>query len=75
MNCLCAIYFSQNQRAFLAQITSFVVQYDVIYISLILFPISSQYLLTWGVDSPGFQVPIQTGFHCFTLMGQIFDNN
>ena len=47
-------------------------QYDVIYH---LFPIGSQYLLMWGVDSPGFQVPIQTGFHCFTLMGQIFDNN
>ena len=73
MNCLCAIYFSRNKQAFLAQITSFVVQYDVIYISFI--PYLFSIFVDVGVDSPGFQVPIQTGFHCFTLMGQIFDNN
>ena len=30
MNCLCAIYVERNQRAFLAQMTSFVVRYDFI---------------------------------------------
>ena len=54
MNCLCAIYVEQNQRAFLAQMTSFVVQHDIIYHS---FPINSQYLIMAGgegVDSPAF---------------------
>ena len=45
INCLCAIYVDWNQQAFLAQVTSFVVWYDVIYH---FFPISSQYLMTWG---------------------------
>ena len=49
MNCLCAINVDQNQQAFLAQMTSFVVRYDIMYHS---FPINSQYLMTWGVDSP-----------------------
>ena len=49
MNCLWATYVDRNQRAFLAQMTSFVVWYDFIYHS---FPISSQYLMMWGVDSP-----------------------
>ena len=49
MNCLRATYIDQNQRAFLAQIMSFVVRYDFIYD---FFPISSQYLMMWGVDSP-----------------------
>ena len=49
INCLCATYINQNQRAFLAQITSFVLRYDFIYD---FFPISSQYLMMWGVDSP-----------------------
>ena len=49
MNCLCAIYVDRNQRAFLAQMTSFLVWYDVIYH---FFPINSQYLMTWVVDSP-----------------------
>ena len=53
MNCLCAICVDRNQRAFLAQMTSFVVRYDVIHHS---FPISSQYFMTWGVDSPDFPV-------------------
>ena len=51
MNRLCAIYVDRNQQAFLAQMTSFVVRYDVIYHS---FPVNSQYLMTWGVDSPDF---------------------
>ena len=50
MNCLCAIYINRNQQAFLAQMTSFAVRYDVIYY---FFPISYQYLMTWGIDSPG----------------------
>ena len=50
MNCLCAIYVDRNQRAFLAQMRSFVVRYDVTYH---LSPINSQYLMTWEVDSPG----------------------
>ena len=50
MNFLCAIYVDRNQRAFLAQMGSFVVRYDVIYH---LSPINSQYLMTWEVDSPG----------------------
>ena len=50
MNCLCVIYVDRNQRAFLAQMTSFFVRYDVIYH---LSPINSQYLMTWEVDSPG----------------------
>ena len=41
MNCLCA--------TFLAQMTSFFVRYDFIYHFS---PISSQYLMMWGVDSP-----------------------
>ena len=49
LNCLCAIYVCRNQRAFLAQMTSLIVRYDVIYH---FFPINSQYLMTWGVDSP-----------------------
>ena len=49
MNCLCATYVDQNQRAFLAQMTSFVVRYDFIYD---FFRISSQYLMIRGVDSP-----------------------
>ena len=49
MNCLCAIDVDWNQRAFLAHMTSFVVQYDIIYH---FFPINCQYLMTWGVDSP-----------------------
>ena len=49
MNCLCAIYVDRNQRAFSAQMTSFAVQYDVIYH---FFPINSQCLMMWGVDGP-----------------------
>ena len=49
MNCLCAKYIDRNQQAFSAQMTSFVVRYDVIYHS---FPITSKYLMTWGVNSP-----------------------
>ena len=45
MNCLCAIDVDWNQHAFLAQMTSFVVQYDIIYH---FFPINSQYLMMWG---------------------------
>ena len=30
MNCLCAIYVDRNQRAFLAQMMSFYVGYDII---------------------------------------------
>ena len=36
MNCFCAIYVDRNQRTFLAQMTSFVVRYDVIYHSFII---------------------------------------
>ena len=46
---LFAIYVDWDQRAFLAKMTSFVVRYYVIYHS---FPINSQYLMTWGVESP-----------------------
>ena len=49
MKCLCAIYVDWNQQTFLEQMMSFVVQYDVIYHSL---PVSSQYLMMGGVDSP-----------------------
>ena len=49
MNCLCAMYVDRNQRAFLAQMMSFVVRYDVICHS---FPFNSQYLMTRGVDIP-----------------------
>ena len=42
MNSLGTIYVDQNQLAYLAQMTSFVVRYEVIYHS---FPINSQYLL------------------------------
>ena len=45
MNCLRAIDVDWNQHAFLAQMTSFVVQYDIIYH---FFQINSQYLMTWG---------------------------
>ena len=44
------IYIDWNQRTFFAQMTSFVVQYVVIYY---FFPINSQYLMLWGgVGSP-----------------------
>ena len=52
MNFLGLIYIARNQQAFLAQMTSFVVQYDAIYLS---FPIKSLYLMTGGPggdDSP-----------------------
>ena len=42
INCLCAIYFNRNQQAFLAQMTSFAVRYDVIYH---FFPINYKQLL------------------------------
>ena len=45
MKFLCAIHVDRNQQTFLEQMTSFVVQYDVIYHSL---PIISQYLMMWG---------------------------
>ena len=53
MDCLCAIYVNRNQQAFLAQVTSFVMRYDV---TNCFFPFNSQYLMTWGVDSPAFYV-------------------
>ena len=49
-----------NQRAFLVQMTSFVVRYDVIYHS---FPINSQYLMTLGVDSPAKVQPNPSPFY------------
>ena len=49
MNCLCAINVDQNQRAFLAQMTSFVMRYDIMYHS---FPLNSQYFDDMEVDSP-----------------------
>ena len=49
MNCLRALYVNRNQQAFWAQMTSFVVPYEDIYHS---FPVNSQYLMTWVVDSP-----------------------
>ena len=42
------IHWSES-TSILAQMMSFVVQYDIIYHS---FPINSQYLMAWGVDSP-----------------------
>ena len=45
MNFLGVIHIARNQQAFLAQMTSFVVRYDAIYLS---FPIKSQYLMTGG---------------------------
>ena len=39
-----------GQRVSLAQMTSYTMRYEVIYYPL---PINSQYLKTWGVDSPG----------------------
>ena len=59
MNFLCAIYVEQNQRAFLAQMKSFIVQYDIIYHS---FPINSQYLMM-GV-----------GLTALHLLGRVFCN-
>ena len=47
MNCLCAIYIYISigiNEHFFAQMTSFVVQYYVIYH---FFPINSQYLMLW----------------------------
>ena len=49
MNCVCAIYVDRNQRAFLAQMTSFVMLYYVICHS---FPINSPHLMSWGVNRP-----------------------
>ena len=50
MNFLGVIYIARNQQAFLAQMTSFVVRYDAIYLS---FPIKSQYLMTGGGGGGG----------------------
>ena len=55
MNCLCAIYVDQNQQAFLAQMMSFVLRNDVINHS---FPINSQYLMMWRIDSPVFRIQV-----------------
>ena len=46
---LWGIYINQSQRVFFAQMTLRVMRYDVMYHP---FPIKSQYLKTWGVDSP-----------------------
>ena len=62
MNFLCAIYVEQNQRAFLVQMKSFIVQYDIIYHS---FPINSQYLMI-GAGGKGL-----TALH---LLGRVFCN-
>ena len=51
VNCLCAIHVDWNQQTFFAQMTSFVVRYDIIYH---FFPINAQYLIMWGVNSPIF---------------------
>ena len=59
MNFLCAIYVEQNQRAFLAQMKSFIVQYDIIYHS---FPINSQYLM------------MEVGLTALHLVGWVFCN-
>ena len=48
INCLCATYVDRSQRVFLAQMTSFVLWYDLIYH---FFPISSQYLMMWGLTA------------------------
>jgi len=48
-SCENILYFERNEQAFLEQMTSYVVRYDDIYDS---FPISSQYLMSWEVDSP-----------------------
>ena len=48
MICSCAIYVDRNQRVFLAQMTLFVVCYDVIHHFL---PINSQYLMMWGLTA------------------------
>ena len=58
MNFLCTIYVEQNQRAFLAQMKSFIGRYDIIYHS---FPINSQYLMMEGL----------TALH---LLGRVFCN-
>ena len=42
-----------SQQVFFAQITSCAMPYDVIYYPFPYFPINSQYLKTWGVESPG----------------------
>ena len=60
-NILCAIYVEQNQRAFLAQMKSFIVQYDIIYHS---FPINSQYLMMGGGK----------GLRALHFLGRVFCN-
>ena len=57
-------------RMFLAQMTSYFVHYDVICYP---FPVNSQYLKMWGIDSPAFvwQRTCQLGkltklFRCFS---------
>ena len=39
----------QSHQVFFAQMTSCAMHYDVVYLP---FPINSQYLKTWGIDSP-----------------------
>ena len=39
----------QSHQVFFTQMTSCAMHYDIVYLP---FPISSQYLKTWGIDSP-----------------------
>ena len=56
-----------NEYFFFAQMASFVERYDVIYHP---FPINSQYLRTWGVDSP--EIGIERAMACVAVRIQIF---
>ena len=47
--CVTQIRGDQSERVSFAQMTSHAMLYDVIYHP---FPINSQYLKMWGVDSP-----------------------
>ena len=63
MNCLCAIYVDRNQRAFLAQMMSFFVRYDVIlsvipFLSKLIFSIFDDGGWMGGVDSPVLRVQV-----------------
>ena len=60
-------WWPESTSIFFAQMASFVERYYVIYHP---FPINSQYLRTWGVDSP--EIGIERAMACVAVRIQIF---
>ena len=56
MNCFTGYFHRSGSTSIFAQMTSYAVRYDVTYHP---FPINSQYLKTWGVDSPAMEINVR----------------